>query len=105
MEKEENAKVVIQIFHQSECAKMNDDEITDEIDKKYEKLLDEARGIDTTSDELNEESTDENNSEKAADETSASNVVDMMLGKYEDCLLYTSPSTRDGLLSSMPSSA
>ena len=63
---------------------MNDDEITDEIDKKYEKLLDEARGIDTTSDELNEESTDENNSEKAADETSASNVVDMMLGKYEE---------------------
>ena len=54
---------------------MNDDEITDEIDKKYEKLLDEARGIDTTSDELNEESTDENNSEKAADETSASNAV------------------------------
>ena len=33
MEKEENAKVVIQIFHQSECVKMNDDEITDEIDK------------------------------------------------------------------------
>jgi len=63
---------------------MNDDEITDEIDKKYEKLLDEARGIDTTSDELNEESTDENNSEKAADETSASNVVDMMLGKHAE---------------------
>ena len=61
---------------------MNDDEITDEIDKKYERLLDEARGIDTTSDELNEESTDKNNSEKAADETSASNVVDMMLGKH-----------------------
>ena len=60
---------------------MNDDEITDEIDKKYEKLLDAARGIDTTSDELNEESVDENNSEKPTDETSASNVVDMMLGK------------------------
>jgi len=63
---------------------MNDDEITDEIDKKYEKLLDEARGIDTTSDELNEETTDENNSEKVADETSASNVVDMMLGKHAE---------------------
>ena len=63
---------------------MNDDEITDEIDKKYEKLLDAARGIDTTSDELNEETTDENNSEKAADETSASNVVDMMLGKHAE---------------------
>ena len=62
---------------------MNDDEITDEIDKKYEKLLDAARGIDTASDELNEESTDENNSEKLPDETSASNVVDI-------CLLYTS---------------
>ena len=60
---------------------MNDDEITDEIDKKYEKLLDAARGIDTTSDELNEESVNENNSEKPTDETSASNVVDMMLGK------------------------
>ena len=60
---------------------MNDDEITDEIDKKYEKLLDAARGIDTTSDELNEESGDESNSEKSTDETSASNVVDMMLGK------------------------
>jgi len=60
---------------------MNDDEITDEIDKKYEKLLDAARGIDTTSDELNEESGDESNSEKSTGETSASNVVDMMLGK------------------------
>ena len=60
---------------------MNDDEITDEIDKKYEKLLDAARGIDTTSDELNEESINENNSGKPTDETSASNVVDMMLGK------------------------
>ena len=26
-------------------------------------------------------------------------------GKYTDCLLYTSPSPRDGLLSRMPSSA
>ena len=60
---------------------MNDDEITDEIDKKYEKLLDAARGIDTTSDELNEESINENNSGKPTDETSASNVVYMMLGK------------------------
>jgi class 3 adenylate cyclase len=60
---------------------MNDDEITDEIDKKYEKLLDAARGVEATSDELNEESVDENKSEKPTDETSASNVVDMMLGK------------------------
>ena len=43
---------------------MNDDEITDEIDKKYKKLLDAARGINTTSDELNEESVDENKSEE-----------------------------------------
>ena len=27
------------------------------------------------------------------------------IGKYLDCLLYTSPSPRDGLLSRMPSSA
>ena len=27
------------------------------------------------------------------------------LGKYKDCLLYTSPSPRDGLLYRMPSSA
>ena len=60
---------------------MNDDEITDEIDKKYEKLLDAARGVDTTSDQVNEEPIDENNSKKSIDETSASNVVDMMLGK------------------------
>ena len=63
---------------------MNDDEITDEIDKKYEKLLDAARGIDTTSDELNEESADGDNLGKSQDETSASNVVDMMLGKQAE---------------------
>ena len=27
------------------------------------------------------------------------------IGEYKDCLLYTSPSPRDGLLSRMPSSA
>jgi class 3 adenylate cyclase len=61
---------------------MNDDEITNEIDKDYEKLLDAAKGIDTASEELNEESADESSSKKSTDETtSASNVVDMMLGK------------------------
>ena len=63
---------------------MNDDEITDEIDKKYEKLLDAARGIDTASDELNEKSTDADNSEKSPNETSASNMIDMMLGKQSE---------------------
>ena len=63
---------------------MNDDEITDEIDKKYKKLLDAARGIDTTSDELNEESADGDNLGKSQDETSASNVIDMMLGKQAE---------------------
>ena len=63
---------------------MNDDEITDEIDRKYKKLLDDARGIDTTSDELNEESADGDNLGKSQDETSASNVVDMMLGKQAE---------------------
>ena len=32
------------------------------------------------------------------------NEVDLIM-KYRDCLLYTSPSPRDGLLSRMPSSA
>ena len=63
---------------------MNDDEITDEIEKKYEKLLDAARGIDTTSDELNEESADGDNLGKSQDETSASNVIYMMLGKQAE---------------------
>ena len=31
--------------------------------------------------------------------------VDVVVGLYEGCLLYTSPSPRDGLLSRMPSSA
>ena len=31
--------------------------------------------------------------------------VQKYLEKYNDCLLYTSPSPRDGLLSRMPSSA
>ena len=43
---------------------MNDDEITDEIDKKYKKLLDAARGVDTVSDESNNDSSEEKNSEK-----------------------------------------
>ena len=32
-------------------------------------------------------------------------AVDTFLTEYCDCLLYTSPSPRDGLLSRMPSSA
>jgi|TARA_B100000959_G_C14937821_1_gene606494 class 3 adenylate cyclase len=63
---------------------MNDNEITDEIDKDYEKLLDAARGIDTKSDELNNDSVDESESKKSTDETSASNVIDMMLGKQKE---------------------
>ena len=63
---------------------MNDDEVTDEIDKNYEKLLDAARGIDTKSDQLNNDSVNESNSKKSTDETSASNVIDMMLGKENE---------------------
>ena len=64
---------------------MNDDEITDEIDKKYKKLLDAARGVDTVSDESNNDSSEEKNSEKITEEsTSASHVVDMMLGKQSE---------------------
>ena len=32
-------------------------------------------------------------------------ISDYLLERYSDCLLYTSPSPRDGLLSRMPSSA
>ena len=32
-------------------------------------------------------------------------LIDSVLGQVESCLLYTSPSPRDGLLSRMPSSA
>ena len=64
---------------------MNDDEIKDEIDKDYQKLLDAARGIDTDSDEVNNDSINDSNSEKSTDEsTSASNVIDMMLGKQDE---------------------
>ena len=63
---------------------MNDDEITDEIDKKYKKLLDAARGIDTMSDESNDDSTEENNTKVTDDSTSASSMIDMMLGKQSE---------------------
>ena len=63
---------------------MSDDKLTDEIDKNYEKLLDAARGVDTTSDESNNDSTDEKDSDAVSSETSASNMVDMMLGKENE---------------------
>ena len=64
---------------------MNDDEITDEIDKKYKKLLDAARGIDTKSDKLDDDSLKKNKSKKSTDKTtSASNMIDMMLGKQSE---------------------
>tara|TARA_B100000929_G_scaffold290739_1_gene285704 strand:+ start:12658 stop:13557 length:900 start_codon:yes stop_codon:yes gene_type:complete len=64
---------------------MSEDGIKDEIDKNYEKLLDAARGIDDASDESNENSVEDSNSEKISDETtSASNMVDMMLGKQNE---------------------
>jgi len=63
---------------------MSDDKLTDEIDKNYEKLLDAARGVDTASDEPNNDSTDEKDSDAVNSETSASNMVDMMLGKENE---------------------
>ncbi|MDP6857552.1 MAG: adenylate/guanylate cyclase domain-containing protein, partial [Candidatus Nitrosopelagicus sp.] len=63
---------------------MSDDKLTDEIDKNYEKLLDAARGVDTTSDESNNDSTDKKDSDAVSSETSASNMVDMMLGKENE---------------------
>ena len=64
---------------------MNDDEITDEIDKKYKKLLDAARGVENTPDKLDDDSVEENNSGKPTDDTtSASNMIDMLLGKQSE---------------------
>ena len=64
---------------------MNEDEITDAIDKKYEKLLDAAKGVEEAPDELNDNSMEESGSEKSTDKTtSASNMVDMMLGKQSE---------------------
>ena len=64
---------------------MNDDDITDEIDKKYKKLLDAARGVENTPDKLDDDSVKENNSGKPTDDTtSASNMIDMMLGKQSE---------------------
>jgi len=64
---------------------MADDEITDEIDKNYEKLLDAARGIDTTSEESDDNQIEKDASETTPEQTtSASNMVDMMLGKKNE---------------------
>ena len=42
---------------------------------------------------------------KALDETGLDGVIVPHTDEYQNCLLYTSPSPRDGLLSRMPSSA
>ena len=64
---------------------MADDEITDEIDKNYEKLLDAARGIDATSEDSDDNPIEEDVSETTPNQTtSASNMVDMMLGKENE---------------------
>ena len=64
---------------------MADDEITDEIDKNYEKLLDAARGIDATSEDSVDNPIEEDVLETTPDQTtSASNMVDMMLGKENE---------------------
>ena len=78
--------------------KTSNDEARAEIDKKYEKLLAAATGTETHDLEIESDNTTEPEYQKP----STSNIVDMMLG---NCLLYTSPSPRDGLLSRMPSSA
>ena len=66
-----------------------------EVDKMIADALDEARAID-------EESMRKHNR--------TATIISMILGftclaLFLDCLLYTSPSPRDGLLSRMPSSA
>ena len=65
---------------------MSDDEITDDIDKNYEKLLDAARGIDTTSDDSDDDNhKKQEKPEKVADGSSdTTRMVDMMLGKQNE---------------------
>ena len=42
---------------------------------------------------------------RMVDEAIRKNNIEIVSPRYNDCLLYTSPSPRDGLLSRMPSSA
>jgi len=68
---------------------MNDDEITDEIDKKYKKLLDAARGINASNEKSNNSSENAkkegqgkvNEKNNSSDE---SGMIDMMLGKQSE---------------------
>ena len=68
---------------------MNDDEITDEIDKKYKKLLDAARGISASNEKSNNSSENAkkegqgkvNEKNNSSDE---SGMIDMMLGKQSE---------------------
>ena len=56
-------------------------------------------------DSVEEKTVLEKISELNKDETVSGILVQLPLPKHIDCLLYTSPSPRDGLLSRMPSSA
>ena len=67
------------------CLEMKKEEMSDQF--KYENC--EMKGFTASHFHLNEESTEFNNEAL----------------QYKNCLLYTSPSPRDGLLSRMPSSA
>ena len=55
--------------------------------------------------EVHAEDTAEQKTESAAEESSAESTASGNDNKDSSCLLYTSPSPRDGLLSRMPSSA
>ena len=68
---------------------MNDDEITDEIDKKYKKLLDAARGVnasneksDNPSENAKKEGQGKVNEKNNSSDESA--MIDMMLGKQSE---------------------
>ena len=68
---------------------MNDDEITDEIDKKYKKLLDAARGVNAPNEKSNNSS--ENAKKEGRGKVNAKNnssdesgMIDMMLGKQSE---------------------
>ena len=62
-----------------------------------------------TNDELMELAIQEALSAKNAGEVPVGAIIEMggriVASRHNDCLLYTSPSPRDGLLSRMPSSA
>ena len=68
------------------------------------KSVDEAVAITAQINKLKNQTTIAEQGEEIKN-TNAVSIIDAELAKLSNCLLYTSPSPRDGLLSRMPSSA